>query len=82
MSEEKQKSKGRTSTRFDLNSKFWKTFLVMLSALLAFAGPTYVIFVLLNVLKVDYAISITFGFALFVVGLGLIWYLIKQKVIS
>ncbi len=82
MSEEKQKNKGGTSTRLDLNSKFWKTFLVVFSAFLTFAGPTYVIYVLLNVLKVDYAISMVFGFALFVVGLGLMWYLIKQKVIS
>jgi hypothetical protein len=80
MTEKKEKSK---STRLDLNSKFWKTFLVILAAFLTFAGPTYVVYVVfLKILKMDYAVSIASGFALFIVGLVLIWYLIKRKVIS
>jgi hypothetical protein len=82
MSEEKQKNKSRTSTRFNLSSKSLKTFLVVLAAFLTFAGPTYVPYVLLNVLEINYAVSMAFGFALFVVGLVLMWYLIKRKVIS
>ena len=81
MSEEKQKNKGRTSARFDLSSKSLKTFLVVLAAFLTFAGPTYVPYVLLNVLEINYVVSMTFGFALFVVGLVLMWYLVKRKVI-
>jgi hypothetical protein len=80
MTEKKEKSK---STRLDLNSKFWKTFLVILAVFLTFAGPTYVVYVVfLKILKMDYAVSIASGFALFIVGLVLIWYLIKRKVIS
>jgi hypothetical protein len=54
----------------------------VLAAFLTFAGPTYVPYVLLNVLEINYAVSMAFGFALFVVGLVLMWYLIKRKVIS
>jgi len=80
MTEKKQKSK---STRLDLNSKFWKTFLIVLAVFLTFAGPTYIVYVVfLKILKMDYAVSMASGFALFIVGLVLIWYLIKRKVIS
>jgi hypothetical protein len=80
MTEKMEKSK---STRFDLNSRFWKTFLLVLAVLLTFAGPTYIVYVVfLRILKIDYIVSMASGFALFVIGLGLLWYLIKRKIIS
>ena len=79
MTEKKEKSK---STRLNLNSKFWKTFLVILAAFLTFAGPTYMVYALLNVFKMNYFVSMVSGFALFIVGVVLIWYLIKNKVLS
>jgi hypothetical protein len=80
MAEKKEKSK---STRIDLNSKFWKTFLVILAAFLTFAGPTYMVYVVfIKILKMDYIVSMASGFALFLVGLVLMWYLIRHKVIS
>ena len=82
MTEKKQKSKSRISIRLDLSSKFWKTFLLVLAVFLTFAGPTYIVYALLNVLKINYAVSMASGFALFIVGLVLIWYLIKRKIIS
>ena len=82
MNEKKQKSKSRISIRLALSSKFWKTFLVVLAVFLTFAGPTYVVYALLNVLKMNYFVSMISGFALFIAGLVLIWYLIKNKVIS
>jgi hypothetical protein len=82
MSEEKEETKNKLRTGLDVTSKFWKTVLVVLAAFLTFAGPTYVIYVLLRILKIDYAISMITGFGLFIVGLALIWYLIKKKVIS
>jgi hypothetical protein len=82
MTEKKQKSKSRISIRLDLSSKFWKTFIVILAVFLTFAGPTYIVYALLNVLKMDYVVSMVSGFALFIVGLVLIWYLIKRKIIS
>jgi hypothetical protein len=80
MAEKKQKDK---RTLLDLSSKFWKTFLVVLAVFLTFAGPTYMVYVVfLKILKMDYILSMASGFALFIVGLVLIWYLIKRKVIS
>jgi uncharacterized protein YybS (DUF2232 family) len=68
--------------KFDLNSKFWRTLLFILAVVLTFAGPTYVVYALNNVPEIGYAVSMVSGFALFIVGLALIWYLIKKKVIS
>ena len=83
MTEKKQKSKRRISIRLDLSSKFWKTFLVVLAVFLTFAGPTYMVYVVfLKILKMDYVVSMASGFALFIAGLVLIWYLIKNKVLS
>ena len=82
MGEKKQESKSGTSIRLDLSSKFWKAFLIVLAVFLTFAGPTYVVYALLHVLKINYFVSMVSGFALFLVGLVLIWYLIRRKVIS
>ncbi len=82
MSEEKKKGSNEKSLKFDLMSKFWKTSLALLAALLTFAGPTYVVLVLLNVLEINYAVSMVTGFVLFVAGLTLMWFLIRKKIIS
>jgi uncharacterized membrane protein YhaH (DUF805 family) len=82
VSEEKKKDSSGKSLKLDLRSKFWKVSLMVLAALLTFAGPTYVVLVLLNVLEINYAVSMVTGFILFIVGLALIWYLIKKKIIS
>jgi hypothetical protein len=80
MTEKKGKSK---SVKLDLNSKFWKTFLTILAVFLTFAGPTYIVYVVfLKILNMDYIVSMASGFAIFIAGLMLIWYLIKRKVIS
>lgn len=76
MKTEKQKSETIRS------SKFWRTFMVALTALLTFVGPTYIVYVLLNILQINYIISMVSGFILFVAGLTLMWYLIKSKIIS
>ncbi|MEM2970928.1 MAG: hypothetical protein QW270_00685 [Candidatus Bathyarchaeia archaeon] len=75
---------GKETTRFkvDLNSKFWRTLLVVLAFFLTFAGPTYVVYVLYVILDVSYVTSMVFGFALFTLGLALTWYLIKKNVIA
>ncbi len=64
-----------------LSSKFGKVLLTIVSVLLVFAGPTYVIYVLTEIIKVDLAASFVVGFALFVVGLVLMRYLVQKKVI-
>jgi hypothetical protein len=80
MSEEKKVIK--EARKFDLSSKFWRTLLLVLAAFLVFAGPTYVVYVLSIILEINYAISMVSGFALFIVGLALIWYLIRKGAIS
>jgi len=82
MTEKKRESKGKISARLDLSSKFWKTLLTVLAAVLTFAGPTYVVYVFINILKIDYFLSMISGVVLFLIGLVLIWYLIKNKIIS
>jgi hypothetical protein len=81
MNEEKQKNRRKISLRVDLSSRFWKTFLVVLAASLTFVGP-YVVYMLLSVLEIGYAVSMVSGFCFLIAGLVLIWYLIKRKVIS
>ncbi len=80
MAEEKQESK--TVEKIGSNSKLMKTFLVILAAFLTFAGPTFIVYALLNMLKMDYTISMASGFILFIVGLILIWYLIRKQTVS
>jgi len=72
----------KSSGGFDLSSKFWRTFLVLVATLLIFAGPTYVPYLLVDRLNVSYATSMVSGLALLIVGLVLMWYLIRKKVIT
>lgn len=82
MNEEEQKGKSSQSSRLNLNSKFWRAFLFVLAAFLIFAGPTYVVYALMGVLDISYVFSMISGFVLLVVGLVLLWYLIRNKVVS
>ena len=65
-----------------LSSKFWRILLVIISVFLLFAGPTYVVYGLGVLLKVNLAASFGTGFALFAVGFVLMWYLVRNKVIQ
>jgi len=76
------KEKTEISGKINLNSKFWKTFLIILAALLTFIGPTYMVYALNSILEIDYVASIASGFVLFIIGLVLIWYLVKRKIIT
>lgn len=75
-------SEDKSVGMFDLSSKFMKVFLVIVAAFLVFVGPTYVPYVLVNVLNVNYVASMVFGFALLIIGLALMWYLIRKKIIE
>jgi len=66
---------------FDMSSKFWRVFLVLVTVFLIFAGPTYISYVLSNVLKINYIASIVTGLVLFVVGLVLMMFLVRKKII-
>lgn len=78
----KKRENKKISVRLDFSSKFWKTLLTVLSAFLTFAGPTYVVYVLVRVGQINYFVSMTSGIVLFLAGLVLIWYLIKNETIS
>ena len=65
-----------------LDSKFMKVAMTIVSVFLIFVGPTYIPFMLSDVLHVDYIASIGLGAVLFIVGLLVLVYLIRKKVIE
>jgi uncharacterized membrane protein len=81
VSRDKDKSEREKASKFDLNSKFWRVSLTLLSALLTFGGP-YVVLVLFKALDLSYVISVISGFIVFLVGLALMLFLIRRRVIS
>ncbi len=68
--------------RFDVNSKFMRVLLIIVSVFLIFAGPTYVSYLLADALKVNYVASVAAGFALFIAGLILMGFLVRKKIIT
>lgn len=70
-----------SSGMFDVNSRFMRTTLVIVAVLLIFAGPTYVPYVLSNILSLNYVASVLVGLALLVVGLVLLWFVVRKKII-
>ncbi|MEM2202163.1 MAG: hypothetical protein QW595_00840 [Candidatus Bathyarchaeia archaeon] len=81
MSEDKRRSGERRTIRIDWDSRFWRVSLILLSALLTFGGP-YVALVLFRALDLSYVISMISGFIIFLIGLMLMLFLVKKKVIS
>jgi hypothetical protein len=67
--------------KFDMSSKFMRVLLIIVSALLIFAGPTYVSYLLFEILNVNYVASIISGFALFIAGLLLMLFLVRKKIV-
>jgi hypothetical protein len=77
-----ENDENNTVGRFDVSSKFLRILLIIVSVFLIFAGPTYVSYLLFDVLNVNYVASIVSGFALFIAGLLLMWFLIRKKIIT
>jgi len=65
-----------------LDSKFMKVVMTIIAVFLIFIGPTYIPYLLSGVLHVDYIASISVGAVLFIVGLVMLVYLIRKKVIE
>jgi hypothetical protein len=63
-------------------SKFVKVAMTIVAVFLIFIGPTYIPFLMSDVLKADYIASIGLGAVLFIVGLAVLVYLIRKKVIQ
>jgi cytochrome c biogenesis protein CcdA len=77
-----QTEQKQTLGTFNMQSRFVRTLLVIVAAALIFVGPTYGTYVFMQVLDLSYAISTIAGIVLLIVGLVLIWFLIRRKVIS
>ena len=73
-------SEDESAGMFDINSKFMRTSLLILTVLLIFAGPTYVPYVLIG-LNIYYWASVLVGLVLLIVGLVLLWFLIRKKIV-
>jgi hypothetical protein len=65
-----------------LDSKFMKVVLTVVAVLLMFVGPTYIPYLFSDILKIDYIASIVVGGLLFIIGLLMLVYLIRKKVIE
>ncbi len=65
-----------------IESKFTRVFLIIIGALFVFAGPTYLPYILAEVLNVNVAASNIVGFVVFLVGIFMIIYLARKKIIS
>ena len=65
-----------------LNSKFMKVALTIVSVFLMFVGPTYLVYLMSDIAHIDYIASNVVGGVLFIVGLVLLVYLVRKKVIE
>jgi cytochrome c biogenesis protein CcdA len=77
-----KKEEDKKAAKLLASSRFKLTFSILLGSFLTFAGPTYVVYLLLNVLEVNYIVSILSGLILFIIGLALILRLIRNKALE
>ena len=61
-----------------LDSKFWRIMLIIIAVFLIFVGPTYIPYLLSDILIA----SIVIGAVLFIVGIIVMLFLIRKKVIT
>lgn len=62
-------------------SRYRKVILTVIAGFLTFGSP-YLVYFMVRALDMGWFISIGSGGVLFVIGLALIWYLIREKIIS
>ena len=77
MTEEKPENKSTSR----LDSKFMKTLLLIFAALFTFGGA-YLVYVLSHLLELNFFASMAAGATMLIIGLVLIWYLIKKQIIT
>jgi hypothetical protein len=65
-----------------LDSKVMRVTMTIVAVLLIFVGSSYIPYLMSDVLKVDYVASVVIGGVLFIVGLGLLIFLIRKKVVE
>jgi hypothetical protein len=59
-----------------------KVAMTIVAVFLIFVGPTYTPYLMADVLKIDYMASVVVGAVLFIVGLVLLVFLIRKKVVE
>ena len=64
-----------------IESKFMKVGLTLVTVILLFAGPTYVPYVM-NEAHIDFLVTDAVGGVLFILGIIMLVYLVRKKVIS
>jgi len=64
-----------------MSSKYWKLLLIILAGLFIFGAP-YVVYLASKVLKRGVFFSFTGGLLSLIIGFLLVWYLIRNKVIT
>lgn len=62
-------------------SKFGRISLIVVSVLLIFVGPTYVPYIMARV-NVGDVVSTLVGLVLFVLGMGLLLFLVRKKIVT
>jgi hypothetical protein len=65
-----------------LDSKFMKVAMTIVAVFLIFVGPSYGPYLMADVLKIDYVASVVVSAVLFIVGLALLIFLVRKKVIE
>ena len=68
--------------RFDMDSKFLRILLIIATVFLLFAGPTYIPYLLSNILNLGSFVSVVVGAVLFAAGVFLMVFLVRKKIIS
>jgi len=59
-----------------------RTIMIIFAALLIFAGPTYLVYALVNMLDMEYFLSMGIGFATLIVGVVFLLFLMRKKIVS
>jgi hypothetical protein len=65
-----------------IDSKFLRVLLIIATVFLLFAGPTYIPYLLSNILNLGSFVSVVVGAVLFATGLLLMVFLVRKKIIS
>ena len=65
-----------------IDSKFLRVLLIIATVFLLFAGPTYIPYLLSNILNLGSFVSVVVGAVLFATGLFLMVFLVRKKIIS
>ncbi|MCW3995426.1 MAG: hypothetical protein NWE98_04665 [Candidatus Bathyarchaeota archaeon] len=65
-----------------IESKLTRITLIIVTVLLIFVGPTYIPYLMANILGIEYFVSIGVGAILFIIGIIMLIYLIRKKVVT